>query len=231
MISGKSAFWWTRRGFKETLVLIPGWATDHRIFSAFELSYDYLVPTGFSPAGFVDDLVLLLDRLVLPRVSLWGWSLGGFLASEFAARFPARVKALTVSNIRRRYESSLLDGIRNKILKDKKAYLYKFYLSCFSRADAEGLEWFRKNLLKDYLERMETAHLLEGLDYLASVRFDPPLLQGIKEIRCFHGEDDAIAPYPEAQEAVALLKQARFTLLPGVGHLPFFSSAFKTSAP
>lgn len=231
MISGRSDFWWTRRGFKETLVFIPGWATDHRIFSGLELSYDYLVPTSFSPAGFVDDLLLFLDRLGLPRVSLWGWSLGGFLASEFAARFPARVKALTLSNIRRSYDPSLFDGIRKKILKDKKAYLYKFYLSCFSRADAEGLAWFRKNLLKEYLEHMETENLLAGLDYLASARFDPQPLQDIQRIRCFHGEDDVIAPYLEAREAVASLKQARFTLLPGAGHLPFFSRAFRTNAP
>jgi len=45
MISLKSEFRFFNRGFKDTLVLIPGWATDYRIFNSLDLSYNYLLTT------------------------------------------------------------------------------------------------------------------------------------------------------------------------------------------
>jgi pimeloyl-ACP methyl ester carboxylesterase len=47
-----------------------------------------------SVTGMAADLEALLDALELERVPVVGWSMGGFVAQQLAARAPARVEAL-----------------------------------------------------------------------------------------------------------------------------------------
>ena len=44
MISRKSEFKLIDRGFKDTILLIPGWAADYRIFDSLDLEFNYLLP-------------------------------------------------------------------------------------------------------------------------------------------------------------------------------------------
>src|SRR3989338_10238336 len=137
MISAKSKFKAVNRGFKDTIVLVPGWATDYRIFYNLDLNYNYLLPVDFSPAGFADSLSEFLDTLSIGRVSLFGWSQGGFLASDFASHNAGKINELVLAGIRKRYDCKALEEIKLKLTKNKKAFLYKFYLDCFSAADKE----------------------------------------------------------------------------------------------
>ena len=45
MTSPTSEFEWRARGFGHTLLLVPGWATDPRIFAPLDLEFNYLVAT------------------------------------------------------------------------------------------------------------------------------------------------------------------------------------------
>src|SRR3989338_731284 len=76
------------RGKKAYIALIPGWAADYRIFSALDLEFNYLLPINFSPFNFTESLLDALKEHNIERVSLFGHSLGGFVAAEFAAEHP-----------------------------------------------------------------------------------------------------------------------------------------------
>jgi malonyl-CoA O-methyltransferase len=156
-----------------------------------------------------------------------GFSLGGFLAAEFAGRFPERVDELILVGIRKNYESGSLAEIKAQLCKNKRSWLYKFYVSCFSRQDPEGLSWFRKNLLKDYTDNFNLQELLWGLDYLETHKLQPEKLATINKVRIFHGSHDSVAPVEEAQAVKATLPNAKFIYLNGLGHIAFLNPAFK----
>lgn len=227
MLSLKSEFELRDRGFKDTLVLIPGWATDWRIFDGLELDYNYLLTTKLNTADFNQQLLVRLDQLKINKVSVLGFSLGGFLAAEFASSYPDKINELILLGVRKHYEPQLLENIRRRINKNQRVWLYKFYLNCFSKADTGGLEWFRNNLLKEYLDNLNSDELIRGLDYLASHAIQPEALEGIENIRVFHGGDDTIAPVKEVLEIKADLPRAKFTLLADTGHLCFLNRDFR----
>src|SRR3989338_11130875 len=118
MISVKSKFNVVKRGFKDTIVLAPGWAMDYRIFDSLDLNYNYLLPVDFSPAHFADNLSAFLDASSIGRVSLFGWSQGGFLASDFASANPGKINELILAGIRGRYDREALEEIKLKLAKN-----------------------------------------------------------------------------------------------------------------
>lgn len=224
----KSKFKLFDRGFKNTIILIPGWATDYRIFTTLNLKkYNYLLPVELCPFSFKKDLCELLNEKFLDKILLFGWSMGGFLAADFALSYPYRIDELVLLGIRKKFDSALLKEIEAKLKKNKSAYLYKFYLDCFSKNDKEGLIWFKKHLLKDYIDKMELGNLLKGLDYLSAAQINPESLTKIEKIKIFHGEEDRIAPLDEAREIKSYLPQAKFICIPAAGHISFLNLQFK----
>ena len=194
MIFSPSKFKLVGRGFKDTIVLVPGWATDHRIFSTLELPYNYLLPRVMRPFRFKEDLSEFLSKESIDKVSLFGWSSGGFLAADFAALNPKKVDALILVSIRRKFPLPGLKAVKRYLEKNKRATLYKFYLECFSKTEKEELDWFKNNLLRIYLEENKIESLLDGLDYLTQASIVPESLKSIKKIKIVHGHKDKIAP-------------------------------------
>ncbi|MDP2941523.1 MAG: alpha/beta fold hydrolase [Candidatus Omnitrophota bacterium] len=215
------------RGFAKTMLLLPGWATDYRIFSTLELNYNYLLPQKFSLDDFSQVLSAQLDKIALKKVSLFGCSLGAFLAAEFSARYPRRVEELFLSGVRISYSREVVEAARRKLQKDQQGFLRRFYQSCFSRHDAQSLKWFKQNLLDDYLRSFTLAELTRGLDYLQAAVIDPGKLAGIKKLRIFHGRLDRIAPLEEAARIKSCLPGAEFISLPAAGHIVFLNPGFR----
>src|SRR3990167_214046 len=108
MISPASKFKLCNRGFKRAIALIPGWATDYRIFNTLDLNYNYLLPIEYYPFNFVKELRGALDRESIDKVSLFGWSMGGFLASDFASQNPDRVDNLILLSVQEKFKPHLL---------------------------------------------------------------------------------------------------------------------------
>lgn len=206
------------------LVLLPGWATDYRIFNTLDLNYNYLACTRLNPFTLEQDL---LNNAPGKKMTILGYSLGGFLAADFAVKYPQFIQGLILLGIRRSYQPQLLKYVRQHLLENRRAYLYSFYLDCFSALDRAGLAWFRKHLLKRYLNEMKLKELSLGLDYLASSKIEPARLKVLKDIRIFHGKEDKIAPIAEACSLKEELPQAKFFKLEGVGHISFLGPVFK----
>ncbi len=215
------------RGFKENIVLIPGWATDYRIFAELDLNYNYLLPVEFDVFNFERGLIEQLDKLPLDKISLFGWSMGGFMAAGFAVNNPKRIGELILLSIRQKHDSALLKDIESKLKAGKNAYLYKFYLACFSEHDRQGLAWFKKNIFKSYVEEMELNSLIEGLRYLSEAQINLEPVSVLKKVRIFHGGQDKIAPVNEALAFKSRYPWAEFVCMQDVGHIPFLSHKFK----
>ena len=153
------------------------------------------------------------------KISLLGWSLGGFLAAEFAAKHPNLVEELILVSIRRKYKKKEIAGIKELLEKSKRGYLYKFYTQCFSRKIS--LSWFKKNLLKTYCEEFDLEYLLRTLDYLEKSQINTQELAGIERIKIIHGESDRIAPIDEAGEVQEAIANAELIIIKDSGHIPF----------
>jgi len=227
MISRASKFKLFNRGFQKTIILIPGWASDYRIFNTLDLNYNYLLPVEFYPFNFERDLKGILDRESIDKISLFGWSMGGFLASHFASKNTDRVDELILVSVQKKFKPQLLQDIKLKLKQNKRAFLYKLYFNCFSKEDEEGLSWFKGHLLMSYIDELKLEDLLCGLDYLSVTQINPESLAGIKRIRIFHGQDDKIASLDEAHQIKLELSQAEFICLSGLGHNPFLNQQFK----
>ncbi len=212
------------RGYGNTIALIPGWASDHRIFSSLDLRYNYLLAVDFSPFDFEEGLLGAVRRYGLGRISILGHSMGGFAASEFTPRHPDLVDTLFLVSVRKRYPAGGLAEIRKHLRKSKRGYLYKFYRACFS--DEEEMAWFKENLLRKYCKELDLNRLLDTLDYLEESEIRPESLRGIGRLTIIHGRHDRIAPLDEAADIKSGLPGARFICLDGAGHMPFLKKGF-----
>jgi len=217
----QSFFNYIDRGAQTSIVLIPGWATDQRIFSSLALNFNYILPCGFYPAAFAQNLISELVRNKIKKINLFGWSMGGFLAAQFAAKFSNLVDKLILVGVRKKYKRKELLEIKGLLKKNKKAYLYKFYTQCFFQKSQ--MQWFRQNLLKDYCDKMDLNYLLDTLNYLETLEIKPEFLKSIKQIKIIHGQDDKIAPIDEARAIKNELAQAEFISIKNAGHMVFLS--------
>ena len=215
----KPIFKYLDRGQQKTIVLIPGWATDYRIFDSLNLKFNYLLPLDFSPPTFENNILNALREQGIGKVSLLGWSLGGFLAAEFATKYPDLVEELILVSIRKKYKQEEIAGIGELLKKSKKGYLYKFYGQCFFKQ--ENLNWFKKNLFKAYCQRFDLDYLLKTLDYLEKAKINTQGLSGIERIKIIHGERDRIAPIDEAREVQENIAGSQFLTIKDSGHIPF----------
>lgn len=212
-------FRYINRGFQDTIALIPGWASDYRIFTPLKLQYNYLLPIDFHPAEFEKAFLDVLKEKSIRRISILGWSMGGFVAAEFASRHSGLISKLTLVSIRARYSIDDIERIKKYITRSKKAYLNKFYAECFY--DRENMTWFRNRLLVDYLKGFDTGYLLDTLEYLKTANINAKLLNGIKKIKIIHGKCDKIVPLDEAISVSKKFKKVEFLPLDNVGHIPF----------
>lgn len=107
-------YWYANPG-KPTLVLLHGFSADKSIWLRFARQlrrhYQLLIPDlpGHGETPFAADanhsmprqaerLALFLATLHLPQVHLIGNSMGGFLATVFASRYPAQVLSLALQD-------------------------------------------------------------------------------------------------------------------------------------
>ena len=197
--------------------MLPGWASDWRIFSLLDLGFNYVKPLNFLPSTFADKLLEYIRKNNIKKVSLFGLSMGGFVAAEFAAKYPDLIDEIILVGIRKKYKLKELSEIRNHLTKNKKACLYEFYTMCFS--DNKQLAWFQRSLFQDYCDKWDLDYLFQGLDYLENAEIRPESLVKLKKIQFVHGENDQIAPIAEAKEIKRGLPQAKFISIKGAGHI------------
>ncbi len=213
-------FKYINRHHKKDLVLLPGWATDHRVFERLDKEYNYIVPVDFDPYTFAYDLVQYLQDNGFKKVSVYGWSLGGFCGADFAVRYPYAVDEVILVGVKEKYDTDGITRVKKLLSENKKAYLYKFYRDCFFAKDKESYLWFKENLMKDYLDVFSDERLIKGLDYFLKTPLDIKKLAGMK-VRLVYGAADKIVPAAEIMSLKGKIPSVELDLIDGRGHFVF----------
>jgi len=205
---------------RRPVVLIPGWATDRRIFSKMEPASGYIIPSEIDPDKMVPEIISLLDKKGIHKAPVVGWSLGGNIAAELASKYPGRVESLVLVSVRSSYKKDAIEKIKDTISGSRKAYLYKFYLECFSGEEKEELKWFKEELMKDYFNLFPEDILIKGLDWLWQRPIFPEKVSGF-DVSFIFGKLDRIVPVEEVLRLKNMFRTSEFFFCEEAGHMPF----------
>ena len=181
---------------KEKIYLIPGLMTDHRIWEKLESYLDEyeLIHLPIPLSDNFDEIIEMLEKTIkCEKINLLGFSLGGYIASYFAIKYPLRVHKLFLlgstpsatepKDINKR-QSRLNDAKKNefKTLKLDKA---KELLEIDDEINANTMV----NMFNDLGENIFISQLQSTLN---RVDLFPSLLKLNFPIKLFYSENDRL---------------------------------------
>lgn len=214
---------YVNRGFDKNIILLPGWATDHKIFDKLEINYNYFLPINFNPENFESECLALLKENNLKKISLLGWSLGGNVAAKFAIANPDVIDELILISVKRLYKKEDIERVKDYIKRGKNACIMSFYKQCFCENDTDKYNWFKEHLQRNYFEKFSEEALIKGLEYLFNNPIEIEKLSKLN-VSFIHGEKDAIAPIDEFNGMVSNCKNAKINVIKNAGHIPILGS-------
>jgi pimeloyl-ACP methyl ester carboxylesterase len=203
-------------------------------YQAWAKQFRVLVPThpGFGQSGGFDQIdtvedmafhyVELFDALGLEEVILGGVSLGGWIAAEFAVRWPERVKRLWIADAPGLWvdEQPLpdlfrlmqdRDGTRHLLFHDPNSYIARMVIQ--ENPDEQ-------RMLAAYQNMTVLARLVWERPY------DPKLPGRLHRVQCptllLWGADDRLVPPAYGEAYRRHLPQAEGKTIPNCGHMPIF---------
>jgi pimeloyl-[acyl-carrier protein] methyl ester esterase len=212
-------------GADRQALILPGWATDWRVFRGLSPSLNLVSPCTFLPETYLPAVRDFLQQTSDRHLIVAGWSLGSFAALQLARELPDAVGGLILIGARRSYPAEDIQTVRGRLERNKAGCLRRFYRECFLPSQKEDFKRFRSGLMETYLEQMLPEDLEAGLDYLAdreiTVADAPPC-----KTLFVHGGNDAVAPLSEARWLVDRMERAQM-LVVGTGHAAFLSPEFE----
>lgn len=181
---------------------------------------------GFDQIDSIEDMafhyVELFDALGLDEVVLGGVSLGGWIAAEFAVRWPERVKRLWISGAPGFWvdEEPLPDLFRSMQDRQKLREL----LFCDPNSHMADL------VIKDDPDEERLLAAYQAMTVLARLvwdrPYDPKLGARLHRVQCpvllLWGEHDRLVPPSYGKAYHQHLPQAEWRTIPRCGHLPMF---------
>lgn len=203
-------------------------------YQAWAKKFRVLVPThpgfgksgGFEQIDTIEDMafhyVEMFDALGLEEVILGGVSLGGWIAAEFAVRWPERVKKLWIADAPGLWvdESPLPDMFC--LMQDRERLRQLLF------HDPQGA--MASLVIKDEADEQTVMAVYQSLTVLARLvwerPYDPKLAQRLRRIQCptllLWGEDDRLVPPAYGLAYQQYIAGAEMKLIPRCGHLPMF---------
>lgn len=247
---------WCEAGEGPVIVLLHGWSMSSAVFaelvSLLAQSFRLLVPDlpghGQSDpaerpslATMSEDLEEWINTATDGPICLAGWSLGGMLSLELAARSLIQIERLILLGTTPRFTNAddwpcglpatqVLSLTRN-LSRRFEATLGDFFFLSFAGEDIspERLLEIRRFAVKGgvlpdkatatalltLLETQDQRHLLPGI---------------VQPCLVLHGEQDRIAPITAGRRLAVALKNGRIVELSGVAHGPFLSRPGEVAA-
>jgi 3-oxoadipate enol-lactonase len=221
------------------IVLLHGLALDKSIWSPVVAAYStqarFITPDlrghGETPVGqadgtlsqVADDLLALLDALGLPKVCLLGHSMGGYIALNFAARYPQRLASLVLLASKIRADAPEKQKER---LDDAQKVLHGG-VPVFAAALAGRLS--RDPFLADQLRTRMQGNNPAGLSNILVAIANRPDQQALLPelevpVLAIAGAEDQISAPAFALEAADLAARGHKLVIPGVGHMPMLEN-------
>lgn len=183
---------------------------------------------GFEQIDTIEDMAFhyieLFDALGLEKVNLGGVSLGGWIAAEFACRWPERVSKLWISGAPGFWiddqplpdlfrEMQNPENLRRLLFADPTGHMADLVL---------GGEQTEEKILTAYQCMTALARLIWDRPY------SPKLGARLHRVKCpvllLWGEQDRLVPPAYGRAYAAHLPQAEFRTIAGCGHLPMFEA-------
>jgi len=214
----ETIYWDLREHFRVTLVDLPGFGRSPMPNG----DYDF------------EMLVEQLSHIPVESAHWLGWSLGGLVATEFAIRYPERVKSLitVASNPRFVQQDDWQTGMRADLMDNFCSYLEEDYegtLIRFLAIQAMGSETAKEDIkaLKETVFIHGQPHvkaLRGGLEILNQVdlRTRLPELSG-KPVLRIYGRLDSLVPAKTADAVKEHLPESEHVILRKASHAPFLS--------
>jgi malonyl-CoA O-methyltransferase len=205
-------------------VFLPGWGFDGRVIELAEREQQWVFPgSRLPPAATIEGLAAFLDQQQIGSIVLAGWSLGAYLAIDFALLYPERIKSLYLLATRQAWPPAEIAQIRAEFAADPRRFLQTFYRKCFL-GDPPGYRKFRATLEESYLADLAAAPLAAGLAYLQNFPLaakSRKLAELRRPVYIFHGARDLVAPPTER----LVLPGAVSQVLKNAGHPVFLAEA------
>lgn len=216
------------------LPFLDAWAKEFHVFAPAHPGF--AESTGLEEMDSLEDFALhyaeLFDALNLREIHLGGVSLGGWIAIEFALRWPERVRRLWFADSPGLWldEHPYADlfryvqdtqQLRRLLFHDAEGPLAKLILRDLKQVNEDSL-------LAAYRALRTLARLVWARPY------NPKLASRLYRIRCpvliIWGAEDRLIPPVYARLFAQHLPQARVEILAGCGHLPMFEKETEFTA-
>lgn len=211
----------------ESMMWLPfhqSFAKKFRVFSPLHPGFGH--SGGFEQITDIEDMAFhyldMFDALGLEQVNLGGVSLGGWIAAEFAVRWPERVKRLWIADAPGLWveDARLGDLFRLMQHRDKlRAMLFH---------DPNGP--MATLVIKDQPDESTMLNAYQAMTVLARMvwarPYDPKLAGRLRRIACptllLWGEHDKVVPRAFGGAYQKLIKGAELKTIKDCGHLPMF---------
>jgi len=205
------------------IIFLPGWGFSGQVLDLAEQRYPWASPAALlDPATAPAEILTFLTEHQLAAVQLVGWSMGAYLAYDFACAFPEKVTSLTLLGMRGSWPPAEIGAIRLALATEPETFLQDFY-----RKSLLGYKKESRRFVAGQQEALPASLDLEilgrGLDYLGQWRL--PERGPQCPVFCWHGRRDIIAPVTEQ----AVIPGARVTIIEHGGHALFLDREFAAS--
>lgn len=233
-------------GSGKPLVLIAGITCDNNhwllIKSELSKSFQLIMPDNrgvgksdtpehsYIVADMATDIVALLDKLNLSKVSILGHSMGGAIAQYLACYYPERVEKLIISHSFIKFRASSIMFCQHDYLLVKlnaspeiraTAILPFIYSDDFigNGANVQALinaiaTTKSKQSLDSYKQQIYAISEFNSIDYIKEIKAETLVISG---------EFDKLAPFHDSQGIVNKLENAKFKIMPGA-HVPMWET-------
>jgi pimeloyl-ACP methyl ester carboxylesterase len=220
-------FFYLHSSLAESMMWLPfhqGFAKRFHVFSPLHPGFGH--SAGFDQVADIEDMAFhyldLLDSLGLEQVHLGGVSLGGWIAAEFAVRWPERVKKLWIADAPGLWVDDVPLGDLFRLVQDR----HKLRELLFH--DPEGP--MASLVIKDNVDEATMLNAYQSLTVLARMvwerPYDPKLAGRLRRIACptllVWGDNDRLVPPAYGEAYGKLIPGAELKLIKDCGHMPMF---------
>lgn len=221
-------------------VLIHGWGMPLKIFDEFivrcqeKINFQVVeLPgdTSSSNLSSIDEYTdFVMAQINQPSIVL-GWSLGGMIAINLAAKYPKLVTKLIMVTSTPKFvrtddwqygvEKQVLKSFHRQVLKNYPQTIQMFLgLQTMHHPEQKNILNLLKKLINDKIDLKSLSIQLDLLNNLDLRNILPTIYQPSLWIS---GNRDTLTPYKAAQYASDNMLNSKFVLLKNSGHLPFWT--------
>jgi len=207
------------------------WLPFHQAFAKKFKVYSPLHPGFGHSGGFehiidIEDMAFhyldMLDALGLEQVCLGGVSLGGWIAAEFAVRWPERVKKLWIADAPGLWVEGASLGDLFNLMQDRTRLREMLFHDAKSAVATL--------VIKDRVDEATMLNAYQAMAVLARMvwqrPYDPKLASRLRRIACptllLWGANDKLVPPAFCEAYKKHIPHAEFKLINDCGHLPMF---------